>query len=95
MPPITAAMACTAVRTTLTSICCAVSVLPAVWVWKRSIQLRGSVAPNSSRIDRAQRRRAARNFAASSNRWLWALKKNEIRGAKESTASPRSTAART
>ena len=44
---------------------------------------------------RAQRRRAARNFAISSRRSLCALKKKESRGAKRSTGSPRATAART
>ena len=89
VPPRIAAIAWTAVRTTLTSICCAVSVLPAVCVWKRSIQLLRILAPNSSRIIRAQSRRAARNFATSSKRWLCALKKKERRGAKASTSSPR------
>jgi hypothetical protein len=41
VPPSTAAMACTATRTMLLSGCCAVSVLPAVWVWKRSCCARG------------------------------------------------------
>ena len=39
-------------------------------------------------------RRAARNFATSSNRSLCAAKKNDSRGANESTASPASTALR-
>ncbi len=42
-PPSTAAMACSAVRTMLTSGCCAVSVEPAVCTWKRSIRERGSL----------------------------------------------------
>ena len=41
MPPSTAASAWMAVRTMLFSGCWAVSVEPAVWVWKRSIQERG------------------------------------------------------
>ena len=45
VPPRTAAMASTAVRLTLFSTCCRVSETPAVWVWKRSIQDRGSLAP--------------------------------------------------
>ena len=36
VPPSTAASACSATRTTLFSGCCAVSIEPAVWVWKRS-----------------------------------------------------------
>src|SRR5258708_15399444 len=38
VPPSTAAMACKATRTTFTSGCCAVSVEPAVCVWKRIIR---------------------------------------------------------
>ena len=45
VPPRTAASACTAVRTTLLTGCWAVSEQPAVWVWKRHIQLRGFFAP--------------------------------------------------
>jgi len=90
-----AARACTVTRTTLLSGCWLVSIEPAVWVWKRRVQERGSLAPNSSRMMRAHMRRAARNLATSSKRWLWALKKNESRGAKASTSSPASTAART
>src|SRR5437762_1026970 len=41
------------------------------------------------------RRRAARNFATSSSRSMWALKKNEICGAIESTSRPRATASST
>ena len=79
VPPSTAASACSATRTMLLSGCCAVSVLPAVWAWKRSCCARGFVAPNRSRISRAHRRRAARNFAISSRKLLWALKKNDSR----------------
>ena len=42
VPPHTAASAWMATRTTLTSGCWAVSVEPAVWVWKRSQQERSS-----------------------------------------------------
>jgi hypothetical protein len=45
VPPRTPASASIAVRTTLTSGCCAVSETPAVWVWKRIIIERGSRAP--------------------------------------------------
>ena len=55
------------------------SVLPAVWVWKRSCCARGLVAPNRSRMIRAHSRRAARNFATSSRKSLCALKKNDSR----------------
>ena len=51
-----------------------------------------SLPPNRSRIRRAQIRRAARNFATSSNRSLCAAKKNDSRGANASTPSPASTA---
>src|SRR5256885_101542 len=47
----------------LISGCCAVKLTPAVWVWNRRRQARGSLAPNVSRISRAQMRRAARYFA--------------------------------
>ena len=69
--------------------CSAVSEQPAVCVWNRSRSDRSSVAPYRSRSRRAQIRRAARNFAISSNRSMCALKKNESRGAKASTAMPR------
>src|SRR6185436_759846 len=42
VPPSTAASASNAVRTMLFSGCCAVSVTPAVCVWKRTIHERGS-----------------------------------------------------
>ena len=77
----------------LFSACCAVSVEPPVWAWKRSIRLRSSRAPKRSRITSAQTVRAARNFATSWKKLLWALKKNESRRANASTSSPASTAA--
>ena len=64
-------------------------------MWNRSIIDFGSLAPKSSRISRAQIRRAARNFATSSSRVVRATKKNDSRGAKSSTASPAASAART
>ena len=91
--PHTAEKACTATRTMLFSACCAVSVEPPVWAWKRSIRLRSSRAPNRSRITSAHTVRAARNFATSWKKLLWALKKNESRRANASTSSPASTAA--
>ena len=95
VPPSTAASACTATRTRFTSGCWAVSWTPAVWVWKRSINDFGFRAPNWSRIRSAQIRRAARNFATSSNRVVRDTKKNDSRGAKSSTASPAANAAST
>jgi hypothetical protein len=93
VPPSTADSASSVVRTMLFSGCCAVSVAPPVWVWNRSISDRSSVAPNRSRMIRAQSRRAARNFAISSKKCWWHAKKNESRGAKSSTARPASSAA--
>src|SRR3990170_7137520 len=62
VPPSTAASAWTVTRTTLLSGCWAVSDDPAVWVWNRSIQERGSFARNRSLMILAHRRLAARNF---------------------------------
>ena len=64
-------------------------------MWKRSIWLLGFFAPNSSRMMRAQIRRAARNFATSSSSVVRATKKNDSRGAKSSTSRPAARAART
>ena len=82
-------------RTMLLSGCCAASVEPIVWVWKRSVRDAAFAAPNRSRMIHSQRRRAARNFATSSRSVLFAAKKNESCGANRSTASPRPTAAST
>ncbi len=95
MPPQTAASAWSATRTTLLAGCWAVRVEPAVWVWKRSQSERGSSGAKRSATSSAQSRRAARNFATSSRKLLWALKKKERRGAKSSIASPRESAAST
>src|SRR5437016_1621868 len=46
-------------------------------------------------MSRDQSRRAARHLAISSNRSVYAAKKNEMRGAKSSTASPVDRARRT
>ena len=94
VPPRTAARPCSATRTRLTSGCWAVSCTPAVCVWKRSIWLFGFVEPNSSRMIRAQTRRAARNLATSSRRVVRATKKNESRGPTSSTPRPAACAAR-
>ncbi len=94
-PPRAAASTCTATRTTFTYGCWAVSVLPPVWAWKRSLIERSSAAPKRSRMMFAQRVRAARNLATSCSRSLWALKKKDSRGAKRSTSSPAASAAST
>ena len=88
VPPSTAASAWSATRTMLLSGCCAVSVLPAVCVWKRSCCARGFVAPKRSRMSRAHSRRAARNLAISSRKSLWALKKNDSRWPKRFDVEP-------
>ena len=62
---------------------------PAVWVWKRSHCDFSLCAPKTSRIHRAQIRRAARNLAISSKKSTWASKKNDSPGAKTSTSRPR------
>ena len=93
MPPITAAIACTAVRTMLFIGCWAVSVEPPVWVWKRSIVDFGSFAPNRSVMIRYHILRLARNLAISSKKLLCPFQKNDSRGAKSSTSRPASIAA--
>ena len=93
VPPQTAAKPCSATRTMLFSGCCAVSVTPPVWVWKRSRQERSSLAPKRSRMISAHIRRAARNFATSWKTLLWPLKKKASRGANLSISSPASSAA--
>ncbi len=93
VPPSTAASACSVTRGTLTWGCCACSVLPAVWVWNRSICALGLVAPKRSRMMVAHIRRAARNLATSSKKSLWALKKKLSRAPNVSTSSPASSAA--
>ena len=93
VPPSTAASASSAVRTMLFRGCWAVSVAPPVCVWNRSIRLLGSFAPNRSAMTLPHIRRAARNFAISSKKFMWHAKKNETRGANASTSSPASIAA--
>ena len=68
--------------------CCAASVTPPVWVWKRIFSERSSLAPKRSRMIRAHIRRAARNFATSWNTLLWPLKKKASRGPNSSTSRP-------
>jgi hypothetical protein len=95
VPPSTAARASNVVRTMLFSGCWAVSVAPPVCVWNRSIALRGSAESNRSDMIRAHIRRAARNFATSSKKFMWQAKKKDTRGAKSSTARPAWRAAST
>ena len=71
------------------------SVDPPVWVWNRSSFDFSSLAPNRSVMIRAHIRRAARYFATSSKRLLWAFQKKLRRGAKSSTRSPAAIAAST
>jgi len=89
VPPSTAASASIAVRTMFSSGCWAVSDTPAVWVWKRSHCARSVRAPYTSRIQRAQILRAARNLAISSKKSMWASKKNDRPGGNVSISSPR------
>ena len=93
VPPQTAAKPCRATRTMLLCGCCAASVTPPVWVWKRIVIERSSSAPKRSFMIRAHMRRAARNLATSWKTLLWPLKKKASRGAKASTSSPASMAA--
>ena len=92
VPPSTPASASIAVRVMLLSGCWAVSETPAVCTCVRISHDFGFCAPNVSRSSRAQMRRAARYFAISSKKSMWALKKKLSRGAKSSTGMPRSTA---
>ena len=66
-------------RTMLFSGCWAVRVEPPVWVWKRSIFDRSSLAPKRSDMMRAHIRLAARYLAISSNRLLCAFQKKTAR----------------
>jgi hypothetical protein len=95
VPPQTAASAWIATRTTLFIGCWAVSVEPAVCVWKRIQSERGSLGAKRSLTSSAHSRRAARNLATSSRKLLWALKKKDSRGANSSMPSPRARAAST
>ena len=62
-------------------------------MWNRSARLFGSLAPNRSLMILDHIRRAARNFATSSKKFMWHAKKNDTRGANRSTSSPASIAA--
>jgi hypothetical protein len=64
-------------------------------VWKRISIERSSRAPYFSFSSRAQTRLAARYFAISSKKSMWALKKKLSRGAKSSTSRPRWSACST
>jgi hypothetical protein len=95
VPPQTAANPCSATRMMLTSGCWAWRVTPPVWVWKRILVERSSVASKRSRMIFAHIRRTARNFATSWKTLLWQLKKNASRGPNSSTFSPAASAAST
>ena len=94
MPPSTAAIASTAVLTTLLYGSCPVSDTPEVWQWVRSIFERSVVAPKSAMIP-AHSVRAARSFATSMKKSMPMQKKNDSRPANASTSSPVAIAART
>ena len=93
VPPSAAAMAWSVTRTTLLSGCWAVSVQPAVCVWKRRLMALGFAAPKRSFMSLAHSRRAARNLAISSRKLEWQPKKKESRAPNLSTSRPMSTAA--
>ena len=95
VPPRTAARASRAVLITLLYGCWAVREQPAVCVWNLSHNERWSFALNLSVMIFAHILLAALYFAISSKKSRWELKKNESRGAKESTARPLSRAAST
>ena len=73
--------------------CCAASVTPPVWVWKRIVCDFGFSEPKRSRMISAHILRAARNLATSWNTLLCPLKKNARRGPNSSTSRPASIAA--
>ena len=64
-------------------------------MWKRIQVERSLRAPKRSVMSFHQIRRDARNLAISSKKSEWLLKKNDRRGAKSSTDSPRASAAST
>ena len=86
--PWVAAIASTAVRTTLLKTSCAASDQPEVWQWALSDSERSSLGANRSRISFAHKSRAARSFATSMKKFMPMPKKKDIRGAKTSTPSP-------
>ena len=73
--------------------CCAVSIDPAVCVWKRSSLDFSLLAWKRSDMIRYHMRRDARNFATSSKKSLCPFQKKERRGANSSTSRPASIAA--
>ena len=91
VPPSTAAMASTAVRTTLLYGSCSVSDTPLVWQCVRSIAERGSLGSNCE-MTRCHSRRAARSLATSMKKFMPMAKKNDRRPANLSMSSPRSRA---
>src|ERR1700691_919597 len=95
VPPSTAAIASSVVRTTFSSGCWAVRLEPAVCVWNLICFDRAWRAPNVSWTIVAHSRRAARNFAISSRKFRSDEKKNESRGRNSSRSRPRFWTART
>ena len=71
-----------------TSGCWAWRVTPPVWVWKRIICARSSVAPKRSFMIFAHIRRTALNLAISWKTLLWPLKKKASRWPNRFTSSP-------
>ncbi len=92
--PWVAAMASTAVRTTLLNTSCEVSDQPEVCVCARSISDFSDLGLNCF-ISLAHSMRAARCLATSMKKFMPAFQKNEMRGAKASMSSPALSPART
>ena len=88
VPPSTAAIASTVVRTMLLYGSCSVSETPDVWQCVRSIIDAGFFGSNW-RMIRDHSSRAARSFATSMKKFMPIAKKNESRPANASTSSPR------
>ena len=79
-------------RTTLFIACCAVSDEPAVKAKILNFSEAGSFASYFSRINLAQTRLAARNFAISGKKSIFEDKKVKSVGATKSTETPRAIA---
>jgi hypothetical protein len=94
VPPSTAAIASTVVRTMLLYGSCSVSETPEVWQCVRSISEPGFFGSNC-RMMRDQSSRAARSFATSMKKSMPIAKKKEMRPAKSSTSTPRASTLRT
>ncbi len=95
VPPSTAAIASTAVRTMLLYGSWPVRLTPEVWQWVRSMSERGSPGAKCACMSSAHSRRAALSLAISMKKFMPMAKKNDRRGAKASTSRPPARAART